>query len=135
MNRLIQTLKTLFFVVSIFIFTSCVDDYGKHVQADNVTIYYKEPVTKKQASTLLNFWLENQFNGAKPQYMQLRKKDRTIILNLIPSDTNLMWDIPFDVQLVMRDLQSRIDSVVFPDSCFEIRISDNQFNRSVSPFE
>ncbi len=127
-----QTMKVFITVLLLAVFASCGGDYGKHVQLDNVTVYYTEGVEKTDALRLVKYWSENGFSGSNPQYMQLSKEKRTYTLKLIPTDSTILHDMPFQTQVLLISLEKELSENVFPKNKFNIVLSDNQFNKTTS---
>jgi len=125
-------MKGFFILLLLAISTSCGGDYGKHVQLDNVTVYYTEGVDKADALRLLEYWSENGFSGSTPQYMQLSKQKRTYTLKLIPTDSTILNDMPFQTQVLLISLEKELSDNVFPKNNLNIVLSDNQFNKATS---
>mgnify|MGYP007011818900 CR=1 FL=1 len=116
-------------LILLMFITACADNYGKHIQVGNVTVYYTDNVSKDLANEFIDYWVAHEFNGQRPQYMQLSKLDNEIRLKLIASDSTFLTDIPFETQLMLVELESELKKNVFQQYAFRIVLSDNQFNK------
>lgn len=113
-------------------FLSCGGDYGKHVQGENVTVYYTEGVQTAEAVKLLEFWVNRPLIGKERQYIQLTKIKEVYQVKLIPSDSMLLSELPFDYIVPLLELESELASVVFAGNPCKLVLSDPQFRQSIS---
>jgi hypothetical protein len=111
---------------------SCSSDYGKHIQGNNVTVYYTEGIETDEAVRLLEFWVNRGLSGSTRQYLQLNKVDKAYQLKLIPSDSTLLTDLPFYLTVPLMELETELSLEVFESKPCQIVLSDPQFQKSIS---
>lgn len=132
-NRQIKAMRTaVITLLALFILNSCADNYGKHVKLDNVTVYYKEPVNKNQAIALADYWINNDFNGRNPQYLQLEEVENKLILKLIPTDSTYLDELPYETKIMLLMLEDELNYKLFKGNNLSIHLSDSQFNKITS---
>lgn len=119
-------------LMALFTLNSCNDNYGKHVKLENVTVYYKEPVNKTQAIALADYWVNNNFNGRNPQYLQLEEVENNLILKLIPTDSTYLNELPYETKIMLLMLEDELNYKLFKTHPLSIYLSNNQFNNITS---
>ena len=97
---------------------------------DKVQVFYLEPITKKQAVELANYWENKNLLNDKTQFLQLSEKNEIIQLKLIANDSILLQEIPFDIQLDLFKLDSMLRHDLYPNQELQILISDQFFNKT-----
>jgi len=111
---------------------ACSSDYGKHIQGNNVTVYYTEGIETDEAVRLLEFWVNRGLSGSTRQYLQLNKVDKAYQLKLIPSDSTLLTDLPFYLIEPLLTLETELSEEVFQAQPCQIVLSDPQFRQEIS---
>lgn len=124
--------KLFVFLSITTILLACSSDYGKHIQGNNVTVYYTEEVETQEAVKLLEFWVNRGLAGSTQQYLQLNKIDKAYELKLIPSDSTLLNDLPYYVIEPLLRLETELSEKVFDAKPCQIVLSDPQFNKRIS---
>jgi hypothetical protein len=114
----------------LFLLFSCDSNFGEVVVRDKVQVFYLEPITKKQAVELANYWENKNLLNDKTQFLQLSEKNEIIQLKLIANDSILLQEIPFDIQLDLFKLDSMLRHDLYPNQELQILISDQFFNKT-----
>ena len=122
--------KYTYVLIALVFFTACNNNFGEVVVREKVQVFYLEPISKKQAEKLADYWREKELVGAKTQYLQLSKSGEVIQLKIIANDTTYLEAIPFEIQLELFQLDSMLRQDVFTKSEFQILISDKQFDKT-----
>jgi hypothetical protein len=122
--------KYTYVLIALAFFTACNNNFGEVVVREKVQVFYLEPISKKQAEKLADYWREKELVGAKTQYLQLSKSGEVIQLKIIANDTTYLEAIPFEIQLELFQLDSMLRQDVFTKSEFQILISDKQFDKT-----
>ena len=122
--------KYTYVLIALAFFTACNNNFGEVVVREKVQVFYLEPISKKQAEKLADYWREKELVGAKTQYLQLSKSGEVIQLKIIANDTTYLDAIPFEIQLELFQLDSMLRQDVFTKSEFQILISDKQFDKT-----
>lgn len=133
MNKLANfdhMIKYTYVLIALAFFTACNNNFGEVVVREKVQVFYLEPISKKQAEKLADYWMEKELVGAKTQYLQLSKSGEVIQLKIIANDTTYLEAIPFEIQLELFQLDSMLRQDVFTKSEFQILISDKQFDKT-----
>jgi hypothetical protein len=123
-------IKQRLFIISLAFLTACNSNYGDVVVRDKVQVFYLEPISKKQAEKLADYWMEKELIGTKMQYLQLSKASDVIQIKIIANDTNYLEAIPFEIQLELFKLDSMLRQDVFKNSEIQLMISDKTFTKS-----
>ena len=122
--------KYTYVLIALAFFTACNNNFGEVVVREKVQVFYLEPISKKQAEKLADYWREKELVGAKTQYLQISKSGEVIQLKIIANDTTYLEAIPFEIQLELFQLDSMLRQDVFTKSEFQILISDKQFDKT-----
>lgn len=122
-------MRIIFFLCLIHL-CSCDSNFGEVIVREKVQVYYLEPITKKQAIELANYWENKRFFNHKTQFIQLSGNNEIILLKLIASDSTLLQEIPFDIQLDLYQLDSMLRRDLYPNQELQILISDRLFNKT-----
>ena len=122
--------KYTYVLIALAFFTACNNNFGEVVVREKVQVFYLEPISKKQAEKLADYWREKELVGAKTQYLQLSKSGEVIQLKIIANDTTYLEAIPFEIKLELFQLDSMLRQDVFTKSEFQILISDKQFDKT-----
>lgn len=133
MNKLANfdhMIKYTYVLIALAFLTACNNNFGEVVVREKVQVFYLEPISKKQAEKLADYWMEKELVGAKTQYLQLSKAGEVIQLKIIANDTTYLEAIPFEIQLELFQLDSMLRQDVFTKSEFQILISDKQFDKT-----
>jgi hypothetical protein len=117
-----------------FMMISCDSNYGDVVVRDGVQVFYTSPEIKKHAETLADFWVEHHLTTNQTQYLQLSDAQVSYQLKLIPNDSTLLDEIPFDTQLVLSQLDSLLNHALAFDKEVELYLSDKLFSRTKRVF-
>ncbi len=123
-------MRPIFYIVLLLVIASCGSDYGEVVVRDKVQVFYLEPISKKQAEKLADYWEEKEFIGTNMQFLQLSKDGEVIQIKLIAKDTNYLEAIPFEIQLELFKLDSMLRQDVFTKSEIQLLISDKNFTKT-----
>lgn len=133
MNKLTnfdQMIKYTYVFIALAFLAACNTNYGDAIVHEKVQVFYLEPISKKQAEKLADYWMEKELVGAQTQYLQLSKAGEVIQLKIIANDTNYLEAIPFEIQLELFQLDSMLRQDVFTKSELQILISDKQFDKT-----
>jgi hypothetical protein len=121
-------------VVFSALFGGCDTNYGEAIVRDKVQVYYLEPITKKEAIALADFWEKNKLSTEHVQVLQLSRNKDVIQIKLIAGDSTLFTEIPFSIQVELAKLDSLIKSNLYDNEEFEIIISDKKFEKTKKIF-
>lgn len=123
-------IKFTFVFIALAFLAACNTNYGEVVVRDKVQVFYLEPISKKQAEKLADYWMEKELIGTNMQYLQLSKDGEAIQLKIIANDTNYLEAIPFEIQLELFKLDSMLRQDVFKNSEIQLVISDKTFTKT-----
>lgn len=123
-------MKQLALFSVLILFGACQSNYGDVVVLEKVQVFYLSPITKKDAQKLANYCEEKKLIGEQTQFLQLSKSGQVIELKIIASDTTLLEEISFEIQLELFKLDSLLRKDVFPNQELQILISDKQFTKT-----
>lgn len=117
----------LLLFVSIQLFSACSSDSRHKVVGGQLTIYFNEPKAEKSAEKLAVFWKKNKFITGKKQDLKLTLEGKNLTIFMISKNPREAKDISFDEQKMLVDLETRIQSELFPDYNVNLVITDDQF--------
>lgn len=123
-------MKFLQICILLMLLGACESNFGEVIVRSKVQVYYLEPMTKKQAMELANYWENKRFINDKMQFLQLSGDDEIIFLKIIANDSTLLQEIPFDIQLDLHQLDSMLRRDLYPNHELQILISDRFFNKT-----
>lgn len=116
----------LFVLISLF---SCSKGYGEKIEAKNVVVFFLDKSHEAMAQKTLDFWLNEQLNGERIQYLRILKFDEsTFDLQLISSRDKDPKEMTFEEIKLFLELKTKLDSAVFKPSMCRIVICDGSFN-------
>jgi hypothetical protein len=116
----------LFVLISLF---SCSKGYGDKVEDKNVVVYYLDKSHQELAQKTLDFWIKEDLNGDKTQYLRILKFDKqTIDLQIIASKNKDSKSLTFDEIKLFFELKAKLDSVIFKPKTCRIVVCDGSFN-------
>ncbi len=108
-------------------FVSCGINMGDRIDAENLSVYYTEGVSKNQAINFTKFWRSNGFVGEKPQTIQLEKdKADWILVKVIENKSYENQKLTIQEIALLNDLERQLSSEVF-QTRVEIIITNNTF--------
>lgn len=106
---------------------SCGMNMGDRIDAENLSVYYTEGVSKNQAINFTKFWRSNGFVGEKPQTIQLEKdKADWILVKVIENKSFENQKLTIQEMALLNDLERQLSSEIF-QTRVEIIITDNTF--------
>ncbi len=113
---------------------ACESPTGEIYKNGLVQVYYVEPITKKDAKMLGDYWIEMNLIQEKPQYLQLTKNGDEFQLKLIVNDTTLLQEIPFSIQFELAKLDSMLNRDLFKENSVALFLSDKTFTKTKKVF-
>lgn len=122
-------MKKILFLFVIVTFFSCSKGYGDKVEDKNVVVYYLDKSHQELAQKTLVFWIKEDLNGDKTQYLRILKFDKqTIDLQIIASKNKDSKSLTFDEIKLFFELKAKLDSAVFKPKTCRIVVCDGSFN-------
>jgi len=127
-------MKKLLFFVLLALLSSCSKGYGEKIENENVIVFYLDKAHKKEAQKLLDFWVEEQFNSDKKQYLRLLGDAKNnYSVQLIASPNFDPKTISFEEIKLFTELKYRLDTEVFKPQTCKIVICDGTFRPIYTP--
>tara|TARA_B100001564_G_C20484329_1_gene598581 strand:+ start:344 stop:754 length:411 start_codon:yes stop_codon:yes gene_type:complete len=125
-----KTSLFFFFLFSLVALSSCQNGEENIIEKNNTTIHFEDRKDRLYAEQLLNFWINNKFNGKRKQDLHLSKsKDNKIyILKVIIREGFDGKKIPYEDLKLFNDVQNKLNSQIFRDIPCQIAVSDEYFN-------
>lgn len=123
-------MKNIAILFTLVVLCACESNYGDVAVRDKVQVYYLEPISKKQAEALADYWINKNLVGENMQNVQLSKTGEVIQLKLIANDSTLLQEIPFELQIPLFQLDSMLRKDMFHNQEFQLLISDKQFDKT-----
>ena len=125
-----KTSLFFFFLFSLVTLSSCQNGEENIIEKNNTTIHFEDRKDRLYAEQLLNFWINNKFNGKRKQDLHLSKsKDNKIyILKVIIREGFDGKKIPYEDLKLFNDVQNKLNSQIFRDIPCQIAVSDEYFN-------
>jgi len=111
------------FLLTLIVLTSC-DNYGKKVTEGTIETYYKDGVSKEEATRTAAFMSKLSRGGAERKSFQLVRKNDTLCLRMVVDEAK-MKSIDDKNFLAITMLVS--DSV-FSGAPVKLDLTDNKFN-------
>jgi hypothetical protein len=106
---------------------SCGMPMGNRVDAENLKVYYMDGVEKEQAIRFARYWRDNGFIGDRPQYIQLSKDEKGLILvKLIEREFYREDELTIIELSLIQQLQRDLAKDVFEQEV-EILITGDRF--------
>jgi hypothetical protein len=119
-----------FFLFSLLTLSSCLKQEGNIIESSNTTVHFENNKDRIYAEKLLNFWIENQFNGQRKQDLELTKSadNRMYILKVIVREGFDGENLPYEELKLFNDIQTNLNAQIFQEIPCQIAISDQHFN-------
>ena len=118
-------MKNIFFLI-VLLFFSCVENKDFIYEKNKLTIYYTDLKDSSKVKSIYSYWQKNKLLTNKKQYIRLlHNSDSSYYLQLILSEKN--HDVNYKEIKLLYDLQADLNKKIFPNSKFEIKITDNSF--------
>lgn len=116
--------KQLLFILALILMASC-ENYGDKLTFDGTDIYYKDGVTKEQATQLGNYLIAEEFADGSEKAVQLLKDTETNIFTFkMIVDESILDDTSYDYifKTFARDLSEEFKTPI------DFHLADNAFN-------
>lgn len=121
-----KTISYSFLFLVFLVFTSCGANYGNKLESDELDVFYKQVENEELARKIALYWKENDFLGAKKQYLQLDEQNEVLLLKIISTEKFNPDTFTFDERAKLRELQDSLQPLVKPKR-LEIVIAKNNF--------
>lgn len=123
-----KKIQKLIFGVFLLTLSACGASMGDRVDANNLSVYYLENISKEVAVNFTKYWRDNGFVGNKKQTIQLSKNDNNIILvKIIENEAFNSRDLSIEEQSMLSKLSRTLEEKVFNKNRARIVVCDNTF--------
>lgn len=118
--------KRFYLSILLFVLLSCGISMGDRIDNGNVSVYYLETISQKDAIAFARYWRDNGFVGERKQTIQLDQKDNVIFIKLIERETYSEDPIDITEEAMLQDLERELRDKLFHKDV-RIVITDNTF--------
>ena len=126
-------MKRTFFLFFLLLIVSCSKGFGDKIESGNTTIFYTNKNEKVVAEKLAKYWIKNQIDGKKKQFIRILKYKEVYHLQLISKEDFKSSALSFEEIKLFTELQSELNKYVFTSLPCKIILCDGNYKELYTP--
>ena len=126
-------MKRTFFLFFLLLIVSCSKGFGDKIENGNTTIFYTNKNEKVVAEKLAKYWIKNQIDGKKKQFIRILKFKEVYHLQLILREEFKLSALSFEEIKLFTELQSELNKYVFTSLPCKIILCDGNYKELYTP--
>ena len=118
------------FILAFISLPSCLDDGKMVIEKNNTIVYYDNQEDEIYATKVINFWIDNKYDGKRKQSLKISKlKDnKSYLLKVIVREDFKSQNMPFEDIKLFYELQTQLNKEIFVSTPCQIAVCDKYFN-------